>query len=61
MSRKEYINTYVGFPVLWCSKLPTEINLSTIEAEYIVLSQAMCDIIPYMVLLLLLFIWTQAR
>ena len=32
---------YAGCPVLWCSKLQTEIILSTTEAEYIVLIQAM--------------------
>ena len=29
MSCTRYIITYAGFPVLWCSKLKTEIALST--------------------------------
>ena len=32
-----YIITYVGCPVLWCSKLQTKTALSTTEAEYITL------------------------
>ena len=32
--------------MVWCSKLQTEIALSTMEAEYIVLSQAMQEVIP---------------
>jgi hypothetical protein len=35
-----------GCPVAWVSKLQTEIALSTLEAEYIALSQAMRDILP---------------
>ena len=42
---------YAGCPVLWCSKLQTEIALSTTEAEYIELSQDMRDVIPFMYLL----------
>ena len=38
-------------PVVWCSKLQTEIALSTAEAEYIALSQATREIIPVMNLL----------
>ena len=41
----------MGFPVLWCSKLQTQIALSTIEVEYIALIQVMCEVIPYMVLM----------
>ena len=32
-----------GCPSLWVSRLPTEIALSTTEAEYIALSQLMSD------------------
>jgi hypothetical protein len=31
---------------VWCSKLQTEIALSTAEAEYIAMSHALCDTIP---------------
>ena len=39
---------YVVCPVLLCIKLQTEITLSKIEAEYITLSQAMCNVISCM-------------
>ena len=51
MSRTGYVITYVEFPVLCCGKLQTEIALSTIEAEYIALEQAMRNIIHFMVLM----------
>ena len=37
--------------MLWASKLQTEIALSTAEAEYIALSQAMREVLPLMELL----------
>jgi hypothetical protein len=43
---------FYGCPVLWASKLQAEIVLSTTEAEYIALSQAMRDLIPMKNLLL---------
>ena len=51
LSRTGYIIFYCGCPVLWCSKLQTEIALSTAEAEYIALSQATREIIPFVNLL----------
>ena len=39
-------------PLFWSSKLQTQIALSTTEAEYIALSQALRDLIPIMNLLL---------
>jgi len=42
---------FANCPVLWVSKLQTEVALSTTEAEYIALSQAMRDIIPMRALL----------
>ena len=42
---------YKGCPVIWVSKMQTEIALSTTEAEYIALSQAMRDVIPLVNLL----------
>ena len=48
LSRTGYVIYYGGCPVFWCSKLQTEIALSTAEAEYIALSQAMRDVIPLM-------------
>ena len=36
-----YINKYRNCPILWASKLQSEISLSTTESEYIALSHAM--------------------
>ena len=41
----------MGCPLLLCSKLQTEIYLSTTEAEYIALSQVMRKVIPIMILM----------
>ena len=51
LSRSGYVLMYANCPVLWCSKLQTEIALSTTEAEYIALSQSMREVIPFMTLL----------
>jgi hypothetical protein len=45
-SRTGYIITIGGTPVIWSSKLQTEIALSTCEAEYIALSTAMRALLP---------------
>jgi hypothetical protein len=50
-SRTGYVITFANCPVLWVSKLQTETALSTTEAEYIALSQAMRDLIPMRTLL----------
>ena len=52
MSRTGFVIYYAGCPILWKSKLQTEIALSTTESEYIALSQALRDVIPMMALLL---------
>jgi hypothetical protein len=44
-SRMGYIITYAGCPMHWSSKMQTKIALSTTEAEYIALSQAMREIL----------------
>lgn len=46
LSRTGYIIMIAGCPLVWRSKLQTEIALSTTEAEYIALSQAMREVIP---------------
>jgi hypothetical protein len=51
-SRTGYVMTLGGCPIQWNSKLQTEIALSTTEAEYIALSQAMRELIPLRRLLL---------
>jgi hypothetical protein len=45
-SRTGYVTTFASCPVLWTSKLQTEVALSTTEAEYIALSQSARDLIP---------------
>ena len=42
---------YANCPIFWASKLQTEIALSTAEAEYIALSQALQEVIPLMILM----------
>ncbi len=44
--RTRYVIQYVGCPIYWQSKLQTEIALSTAEAEYIALSQALMERLP---------------
>ena len=48
LSRTGFVIMYAGCPLTWCSKLQTEIALSTTESEYIALSQAMREVIPFM-------------
>jgi hypothetical protein len=45
LSRTGYVIRLYGCPILWCSKLQTEIALSTTEAEYIALNQSMREVI----------------
>ena len=51
LSRTGFVIFYAGCPVYWCSKMQTEIALSTAESEYIALSQAMREVIPFMTFL----------
>ena len=51
MSITGYSIYYAGCLILWSSKLQTEIALSTTESEYIALSSAMRDVIPFMFLM----------
>ena len=46
LSRTGFVICYANCPVIWCSKLQTEIALSTAEAESIALSHALCEAIP---------------
>ena len=45
-SRTGYVLLLNDCPILWVSKLQTEIALSTMEAENIALLQSMRDILP---------------
>ena len=46
LSRTGFVVCYANCPVIWCSKLQTEIALSTAEAEYIAMSHALRETIP---------------
>ena len=41
-----YVITFCGCPILWASKLQSEIALSTTESKYIALSSATREILP---------------
>ena len=41
-----YVILYRNTPILWVSKMQTQIALSPMEAEYVALSQSMRDLIP---------------
>ena len=45
-SRTGYVITLANCPVLWVSKLQTEIALSTMESEYVALSTSCKDLFP---------------
>jgi hypothetical protein len=45
-SRTGFVIMYAECPIIWASKMQTEVALSTTEAEYIALSQALRDCIP---------------
>ena len=46
LSRTGFVICYANCPLVWCSKLQTEIALSTAEAEYIAMSHALRETIP---------------
>ena len=48
LSRTGFVIMYAGCPITWCSKLQTEIALSTTESEYIALSSSMREVIPFL-------------
>jgi hypothetical protein len=50
-SRTGYVIKYAGCPLVWGSKLQTEIALSTTESEYIALSTSLREVIPLMELI----------
>ena len=51
MSRIGYVIGYMGYPVLRYNMLQIELDLITIEAEYIALIQTMRKVIPFMALM----------
>ena len=48
LSRTGFIISYACCLVYWGSKLQSEISLSTTEAEYIAMSMAMREVIPFL-------------
>ena len=48
ISRTGYVITYGGCPVLWCSKLQTEVDWSATELGYIALSRLMGKVTHFM-------------
>ena len=50
-SRSGWIVFYAGCPVIFASRLQSQVALSTTEAEYISLSMSLRDVIPIMMLL----------
>ena len=46
-SRTGYVITFANCPILWVSKLQTEIALSTLHAKYVALSQSLRDLLPF--------------
>jgi hypothetical protein len=45
LSQTGFVIRYANCPLVWCSKLQTEIALLTAEAKYIAMSHALCDTI----------------
>ena len=43
-----FVISYAGCPIYWGSRVQTEIALSTTEAEYIALSVAMREVLPFL-------------
>ena len=41
-------HVYASCPIIWESKLQSQVALSTTEAEYIAMSMALRDVIPHM-------------
>ena len=50
-SRSGWVVFYAACPIIWASKLQSQVALSTTEAEYIAMSMALRDVIPIMELL----------
>lgn len=48
LSRTGFVIMFAGCPIYWCSKLQTEIALSTTEAEYIALLHSMHEVLPFL-------------
>ena len=51
LSRTGFVIFYAGCPLVWASRMQTEISLSTAESEYIACSTAMRDVLSLMQLM----------
>jgi hypothetical protein len=49
--RSGWVAFYAACPIIWASKLQTQVALSTTEGEYIAISMALHDVIPLMELI----------
>jgi len=49
-SRSGWVVFYAECPVVWASKLQSQVAMSTTEAEYIAMSQSLRDVLPIMFL-----------
>jgi hypothetical protein len=49
-SRSGWIVFYIECPIIWASKLQSQVAMSTTEAEYIPMSQSLRDVLPIMFL-----------
>ncbi|KAL7485693.1 hypothetical protein ACHAW6_011288 [Cyclotella cf. meneghiniana] len=47
-SRSSWFILYANCSVIWCSQFQSQVVLFITEAEYIALSQALCNVIPIM-------------
>ena len=51
LSRTGFVIFYAGCPMMWASRMQTEISLSTAESEYVACSTAMRDVLSLMQLM----------
>jgi hypothetical protein len=47
-SRSGYLIMHNNCPIIWASRLQTEITMSSMESEYISLSQSLREVLPLM-------------
>ena len=45
-SRSGWVVFYAGCPIIWASKLQTQVALLTTEVEYIAMLQSLCVVLP---------------
>ena len=51
LSQAGIVIMYANCPIFWCSRLQTEIALSTAESKYIALSTALREVLPMMTMM----------